>query len=251
MSKILYLPVILTTDGTVMASRFVLWFMQLLLLATAATGMSPGAVLAQDSSAPTAEVAAVRTGVAALGRQWNEEVKAQTARLYAGIQRQHPPSGIRELRGASYGTDRRQTLDLYYPDQGFDELGPVIVFLHGDAEAKSDRIADQAANALYANSARSLARFGGVGINANYRQLPHAKWPSGTNDVRAVVQWAHKNVAQYGGDPASIIVLGTGEGAMHLATYLFQQRLTAPGRTGHRGCHPGFGHVRSGWPPTH
>ena len=193
------------------------------LLVVSVAWMCSSHARAQEANAPATEVAQVRAGVAALGRQWNEEVGAQTARLYAGIQRQHSLSGIREIRNANFGPNRRQKLDLYFPDQGFDALGPVFVFLHGDAEAASERIGGQAAGALYANAARSLARFGGVGINANYRQSPNAKWPSGADDVREIVAWVRRNVAQYGGDPASIVVLGTGEGAMHLATYLFRQ----------------------------
>jgi acetyl esterase/lipase len=205
-----------------MSFRVLPWLMQLLLVATVA-GMSPGIARAQALSAPSAAVAQVRAGVAALGKRWNAEVNAQTARLYEDIQRPHPPSGIREVRNASYGPDRRQRLDLYYPDQGFDDLGPVFVFLQGDVEADHDRVAVQLAAVLYANAARSLARFGGVGIRANYRQLPNAKWPAGADDIRALLAWARQHVAKYGGDPASIIVLGTGEGAMYLATYLFHQ----------------------------
>jgi arylformamidase len=197
--------------------------MQALLLGFLATSICPGAARAQDSSAPPPEVARVRAGVAALGRTWNETVNEATARLYGGIQRQHPPSGIREIRGANYGPDRRQRLDLYYPDQDFDALGPVFIFLRGDSEVERDRLSNPGALVLYANAARSLARFGGVGITARYRQSPHAKWPSGADDIYALVVWARQNVAHYGGDPASIIVLGSGEGAMHLATYLFHQ----------------------------
>ena len=194
--------------------------MRPLLLATVIAWMVPSGAGAQQSSAPNAAVTQVRAGVAALGRQWNEEVEAQTARLYAGIQREHPAAGIREIHRASYGAKHWQKLDLYCPDQGFDALGPVFVFLHGDAESGGGRVAARTSAALYANAARSLARFGGVGINADFGQSPKASRPAGVDDVHAVIEWTRQHVAKYGGDPASIIVLGSGEGARHLATYL-------------------------------
>ncbi|HEV2700021.1 MAG TPA: alpha/beta hydrolase [Steroidobacteraceae bacterium] len=206
-----------------MASRLLPRMMNPLLAVMVLAWACAGSAQAQDSSAPAAEVAQVRAGVAALGRHWNEAVNAETARLYTSIQRAHPPSGIREIRAASYGGKRWQTLDLYYPDQGFDALGPVFIFLHGDAEIDAGRTAGQMSAVLYANAARSLARFGGVGINATYGQSPHAKRPAGADDVHALVAWVRQHSAQYGGDPASIIVLGSGEGATQLATYLFHQ----------------------------
>lgn len=206
-----------------MHQKIVPGFTRPLLFAMATACMLSSGARAQDSSAPNAQVAQVRAAVAALGRQWNDEVEAQTARLYAGIQRPHPPSGIREIRKAAYGARRWQKLDLYYPDQGFDALGPAFIFLHGDAETEGGGLAAQTSAANYANAARSLARFGGVGINATFRQSPNARGPSGVDDVHAVIDWARKNVARYGGDPASIIVLGSGEGALHLATYLLNQ----------------------------
>ncbi len=194
-----------------------------LLVALVMVGTVPRGAGAQESSAPNAQVVQVRAGVAELGRQWNRQVEAQTARLYARIQREHPPSGLRELRRARYGAKSWQTLDVYFPGQGFDALGPVFVFLHGDAEAEGAGPTAQTSAELYANAARSLARFGGVGINANFRQSPQAKWPSGVDDIHALLDWTRKHVAKQGGDPASIIVLGSGEGALHLATYLLDQ----------------------------
>ncbi len=170
---------------------------------------------------PSPEVVRVRNGVAEMGRNWNPEVLAATAKLYTSLQRQRPMAGIRQISDVSYGPDARQTLDLFVPDQGFDELGPVIIFLHGGESTGGSRVLSGTDGLLYSNVARALARAGGIGINASYRL--GAKWPAGPEDVRRIIEWTRKNAAQHGGDPESIMVLGHGEGAGNLAGYLFHQ----------------------------
>jgi triacylglycerol lipase len=183
-----------------------------------------GGVLAQHSSgSPTEDVARVRAAVAALGSEWNEDVNAKTADLYVELHRRHDNSGIRRIRDVSYGPHAQQKLDLFVPNQGFDELGPVFVFLHGGAPTGGDKIVAGTDDLLYSNVAKWAARVGGVGINANYRLLPEAKWPSGADDVRTLIDWTRKNAAEHGGDPSSIIVLANAVGAMHLAGYLFHE----------------------------
>jgi len=170
---------------------------------------------------PSPEVVRVRNGVAGMGRNWNPDVLAETAKLYTSLQRQRPTAGIRQISNISYGPDARQKLDLFVPDQGFDELGPVMIFLHGGESTGGDRVLTGTDGLLYSNVARALARAGGIGINANYRL--GAKWPAGADDVRRIIEWTRKNAAQHGGDPQSIMVLGHGEGAGSLAGYLFYQ----------------------------
>ena len=87
---------------------------------------------ATDASAADARalVTAARMGVASLGKQWNENVNTETAKLYAALHAQGNSSGIRQIADVSYGPHAQQKLDLFVPDQGFDEPGPVLVYLH-------------------------------------------------------------------------------------------------------------------------
>jgi triacylglycerol lipase len=182
----------------------------------------PPLTVAQHSAGPPSpEVLQVRAGVAALGRTWNAQVLDQTAKLYLPLHRQRPAAGIRQMGDVSYGPLARQKLDLFVPDQGFDELGPVIIFLHGGDATGGDKVLSGTDGLLYGNVARALARAGGIGINANYRA--GSRGSAGAEDVRRVIEWTQQNAARYGGDPKSIIVLGHGEGAVHLASYLFDQ----------------------------
>ena len=80
---------------------------------------------------------------------------------------------------------------------------------------------------MFGNVARLAARVGGVGINADYRPVrQHADRsgsPAGAEDVRELIDWTHHNIAQHGGNPKEIIVFALGDGAGHLAGYLFHQ----------------------------
>jgi triacylglycerol lipase len=207
-------------------------------LAGAAILLLADASLAQNAhgaSAPSEEVARVHAAIAAMGKTWNPQVLAETARLYTELQRKRPATGITQMKNLSYGPRPQQKLDLYFPDQGFEELGPVFIFLHGGADTGGDKVLAGTDDLVYSNVARMAARVGGVGINANYRQMGGSKWPAGAQDVRALIEWTRAHVAAHGGDPASILVFANGEGALHLATYLFDQTLqpvSGPGIAG-------------------
>jgi triacylglycerol lipase len=180
------------------------------------------------TAASNGEVARVRAGVAALGKQWNGTVKAETARLYLPLHKGRNNSGIKQIGDLSYGSHPQQKLDLFAPTQGFNDLSPVIIFLHEG----EDKIVTGSGELVYGNVARWIARNGGVGINANFRMPRDAARASGAEDVRMVVEWARQNVLPYGGDPNSIIVVGNGEGAVRLASYLFNEKSqpeTGPG----------------------
>jgi triacylglycerol lipase len=174
--------------------------------------------VANDSRAAVAEV---RGRIASLGKQWTPEVNSETARLYAELHRNNDSSGIRQIADVNYGPHAQQKLDLYVPAQGFDEPGPVLIYLHGGAWTGGDKIAAGSDGLIYANVGRWIARVGGIGVVANFRLLPDAKWPSGADDVRLVIDWVKKNVGEHGGDPNIVIVMANSVGATHLASYLF------------------------------
>ena len=88
---------------------------------------------------------------------------------------------------------------------------------------------------IYANVPYYFAGQGMLAINATYRLFPEATWPSGAEDMRALVAWIKANARQYGGNPDRIFMMGHSAGATHLATYAFDGRFQ-----------PGGGHGLSG-----
>jgi acetyl esterase/lipase len=201
---------------------------------------------AQHAQAPAPDDTQVRAAIAALGRNWNAEVLRKTARIYTPLHRRQDVAGIRRIRDLSYGPNSQQKFDLYVPDQGFEEPGPVIIYLHDGAATGSERNLAGTDDLFFGNVARWLARLGGVGINANYRLPPGAHWPSAAEDIRLLLDWVRANIANHGGDPHSILLFGNGEGATHVATYLFHAPSQPAGGPGIAGAILGSGVFETG-----
>lgn len=143
----------------------------------------------------------------------------------------HAPQGDLEIeKDIAYGPHERNLLDVYRPKDGTG--APVFIFVHGGGYASGDRDLTEHA---YGNVLRYFGRNGFVGINVTYRLYPDARWPSGAEDMRALVAWVRKNVGSYGGDPERVFMMGHSAGATHVATYAFDARFQ-----------PGDGHGLSG-----
>ncbi len=123
------------------------------------------------------------------------------------------------MRGLAYGNDERQCLDVYAP--GRDGRRPVVLFVHGGAfvDGHRDRSPEIYANVLY-----YFARQRCVGVNMEYRLAPAHTYPSGTQDVAGAVAWVRQHIAQYGGDPEQIYLMGHSAGAAHAASYAHDRR---------------------------
>jgi acetyl esterase/lipase len=199
--------------------------LSLLLMSSLVSLLGAGAAVAQHPPpSPAAErLADIRARVAALGKHWSSEINAETERLYAEVHRGIDSSGIQQTSDISYGPDPQQTFDLFVPDGGFTEPSVVLVYLHGGELSRGDKRGEAGDGLVYGNVARFIARGGGIGINANYRLVPGAKWPSGADDVRLLLEWVHENIGRYGGDTSNVVLLGTSVGATHIATYLLKE----------------------------
>jgi len=87
-----------------------------------------------------------------------------------------------------------------------------VMFFHGGGFIRGDK-------AGKGNVADYFASLGLVGVNATYRLAPEVKWPAGSEDVGAAVAWVKDNIAEYGGDPDQVFVIGESAAAFHVATY--------------------------------
>ncbi|MCK4871920.1 MAG: alpha/beta hydrolase [Phycisphaerales bacterium] len=103
--------------------------------------------------------------------------------------------------------DALTSLDIYAPTIGEDH--PVLVYIHGGAWRIGDKVRVGAKPAAFVGE-------GYVFISINYRLSPAVAHPEHVRDVAAAVAWTHANVAQYGGDPDRIYIMGHSAGA-HLA----------------------------------
>lgn len=146
--------------------------------------------------------------------------------IYLEALKAAPNDGVLVKKDLAYGKDPRQLLDVYQPTGKTN--APVLVYVHGGGYTGGARDVD--AN-VYGNVLTYFARNGMLGINAEYRLAPQARWPSGAEDVRGVVQWVKESAKDYGGDPSRIFLMGHSAGASHVGAYVFDRRLQP--QTGH------------------
>lgn len=119
--------------------------------------------------------------------------------------------GLTIDRDVAYGQHgKRNQLDVYRRTDGV-EAAPVVLQIHGGAWMIGHK-AQQAQPLLH-----QLARSGYVCVSMNYRLSPRARFPDHIIDVKRAIAWVRNNIADYGGDPDTIILTGGSAGG-HLAS---------------------------------
>ena len=112
-----------------------------------------------------------------------------------------------------YGAGPSETLDLFLPAQG---SAPVLVYLHGGywrALDKND----------FSFVAPAFTQAGALVAVPNYALCPAVSIEDITWQMVRALQWLWQNVAQYGGDPQRIAVVGHSAGG-HLAAMMLSCR---------------------------
>jgi triacylglycerol lipase len=191
--------------------------------------VASGIVAAQGTTRADADIARagmpedIASALASIGRNFNGAIVGRTAEIYASAELSYDPGLITVERHVAYGPDERQRLDIHV-SAAANRTGaaPVIVMFHGGGLAGGSR-------ASMANAAGYFASIGYVAANATYRLAPAHAWPAGAQDVGNAVTWLRDNVADYGGDPEQIFVMGISSGALHSATYVFMPEVLEPG----------------------
>ena len=110
----------------------------------------------------------------------------------------------------AYGRDPRQRLDVYSPSKA--RHVPVVVFFYGGTWSEGRR-------SHYAFVAAALAARGYVTVIPDYRVYPQVRFPKFVDDGASAVAWVQRHAAEYGGDPARIVLMGHSAGA-HIAALL-------------------------------
>jgi triacylglycerol lipase len=173
----------------------------------------------------------LRAKLEAFGRDLTPEMLGGTQQLFAGLNRGIDPA-TKVTRDLSYGPDARNRLDVF-AREGISSA-PVLVFVHGGGFVMGDKHTE--GSPYYSNVGDFAARQGWVGVTMTYRLAPANKFPSGAEDLAALVQWLRDNVAQHGGDPAKIFLSGQSAGAAHVASYVAHKRFHVAERGGIAGA---------------
>lgn len=165
-------------------------------------------------------------GLRALGAGFN---LPQVQALYAPLLAAQPTDGVRVHQDQHYGAHERHRLDVYEPTAASASPRPVLVCVHGGGFIRGDKSAK-------ANAGWCFARQGFVTAAPNYRLAPESRWPSGPEDVAAVVRWVAEHAGSFGGDPQRIVLMGESAGAAHVAAAVLMRRFGVDRAAGVRGA---------------
>jgi acetyl esterase/lipase len=127
------------------------------------------------------------------------------------------PGGAAEAsQGIRYGAGERHLLDVYRPKADAAQA-PVIVFFYGGNWVSGER-------KDYAFVGRALAARGFVVVIPDYRLYPQVGYPDFLDDAAQAVAWTERRIADYGGDPHRVVVMGHSAGAYNAAMIALDER---------------------------
>lgn len=144
--------------------------------------------------------------------------------LYAPLQEHEPYAGLRVERDLSYGPAPENLADVFALQARGKTALPVLIFVHGGGFTGGERRTGPG-SPFYDNVGVWAARHGFVGVDITYRRAPKGAWPAAARDVAAAVAWARSTIAERGGDPNRIYLMGHSAGATHVASYVGDKSL--------------------------
>ena len=98
----------------------------------------------------------------------------------------------------------RQVLDVYVPP-GAKNL-PVVFWIHGGGWQTGDKSSVQIKPQVFTDK-------GFVFVSTNYRLLPSVDMATIVRDVAKSIHWVHDHIAESGGDPKRLFIMGHSAGA--------------------------------------
>lgn len=125
--------------------------------------------------------------------------------------------------GVPYGPGARHTLDIYAPKRASGGPLPVVFFSYGGSWSDGDR-------GNYDFVGRALAALGYVTVVADYRVLPEVEYPGFLNDCADAFAWVVEHIAEYGGDPTHIALMGHSAGAYNVVMLALDPRYLGSAR---------------------
>ena len=117
----------------------------------------------------------------------------------------------------------RQVLDVHAPSGA--KNSPVVFWIHGGGWEGGDKTSVQLKPQAFVDK-------GFVFVSTNYRLLPEVDMDTIVRDIAKAIRWTHNHIAEYGGDPNRILVMGHSAGAQLAALICIDDRyLKAEGLT--------------------
>jgi acetyl esterase/lipase len=109
----------------------------------------------------------------------------------------------------------RQVLDVYSARNA--KNLPVVFWIHGGGWQTGDKTDVQIKPRVFVDK-------GFVFVSTNYRLLPSVEMATIVRDVAKALRWVHDHIAEYGGDPNRLFVMGHSAGAQLAALVCIDDR---------------------------
>jgi len=115
----------------------------------------------------------------------------------------------------SMPANERQILDVYSPARA--KNLPVVFWIHGGGWQEGDKSG-------VLEKPRAFMEKGFVFVATNYRFLPKVDMGTLIGDVAKSIHWVHDHIAEYGGDPERLFIMGHSAGAQLAALICIDDR---------------------------
>jgi len=120
------------------------------------------------------------------------------------VRRDDPGQHVRRDIPYASPAHERQVLDIYSPPRAKDL--PVVFWVHGGGWQTGDKSSVQ-------HKPQAFLGRGFVFVSTNYRLLPLVDMGTIVRDIALSIRWVHDHIAEYGGDPDRLFVMGHSAGA--------------------------------------
>lgn len=131
--------------------------------------------------------------------------------------------GYQQAHSLAYGALPEQILDVYMPRTSNTKKLPVVVFFYGGCWGACSTFK----KGDYGFVAEAFSSNNMLAVVADYRLYPQVMFPSIIEDAASVVTWVENNIANYGGDPTNIYLMGHSAGA-HIGSMLVVNKSYLP-----------------------
>ncbi len=111
--------------------------------------------------------------------------------------------------------DKLQTLDVYSPSEA--KGLPVVFWIHGGGWQGGDK-------SEMHDKPKVFNGKGFILVSTNYRLLPKVDMATLTRDVTKSIRWVHDHIAEHGGDPKRLLIMGHSAGAQLAALICTDER---------------------------
>jgi acetyl esterase/lipase len=109
----------------------------------------------------------------------------------------------------------RQVLDVYAPPKA--KNLPVVFWIHGGGWQTGDKTSVQLKPQFFMDK-------GFVFVSTNYRLLPSVDMATIVRDIAKSIRWVHDHIAEHGGDPKRLFIMGHSAGAQLAALVCTDER---------------------------